>query len=111
MDSFTVSSLQASLGTTKSITGSVARSELSSEANKIEGAGSQSFSEVLVGKTESMVASLQKAEATAAAGMKGDATAYQVATDVMDAQQQLRMAVSIRDKFIQSYLEIARMQI
>ncbi|MBL4597984.1 MAG: flagellar hook-basal body complex protein FliE [Rhizobiaceae bacterium] len=55
--------------------------------------------------------SLQNAEATSIQGIKGEASAHDVATAVMEAEQSLRMAISVRDKVVQAYLEISRMQI
>ncbi|MCB1439752.1 MAG: flagellar hook-basal body complex protein FliE [Nitratireductor sp.] len=73
------------------------------------GAGSIASDIGQVGKD--FVATLEKAEATSIKGIKGEATAYEVASAVMDAEQALRMAVSIRDKVVSAYLEISRMQI
>ena len=44
-------------------------------------------------------------------GIKGEASAYEVASAVMEAEQTIRMAVSVRDKIVNAYLEISRMQI
>ena len=58
-----------------------------------------------------VVNSLNNAEAASIAGIKGDAGPYKVAAAVMEAEQNLRMTIAIREKVIQSYQEIARMQI
>lgn len=65
----------------------------------------------LAGVGKDFVSTLEKAEATSIKGIKGDATAYEVATAVMDAEQAIKMAVSVRDKVVSAYLEISRMQI
>ena len=57
------------------------------------------------------VQSIEKAETTSLAGIKGEATAYEVASSVMEAEQMLRMTVAVRDRMVQAYLEISRMQI
>ena len=79
------------------------------DAASSAGAGSIASDIGQVGKD--FVATLEKAEATSIKGIKGEATAYEVASAVMDAEQALRMAVSIRDKVVSAYLEISRMQI
>ena len=70
-----------------------------------------SFAEALSAAGTDFVSSLQRAEATSIAGIKGEATAYEVASSVMEAEQALRMTVAIRDRMVQAYLEISRMQI
>ena len=54
---------------------------------------------------------LKQAEAMSIKGIKGEASAYEVASAVMEAEQTIRMAVSVRDKIVNAYLEISRMQI
>ena len=61
--------------------------------------------------TSNFVAVLNKAEATSIAGIKGDASTYEVATSVMEAERSLKMTVAVRDKIVAAYLEISRMQI
>jgi flagellar hook-basal body complex protein FliE len=70
-----------------------------------------SFADALADKGREMVDSVKKAEAASIAGMKGEANTYDVVSSVMHAEQQLRMATAVRDKIIQSFLEISRMQI
>lgn len=69
------------------------------------------FSEVVSQTGTAFVQSLQNAEATSIAGIKGKATAYEVASTVMEAEQALRTTIAIRDRMVQAYLEISRMQI
>lgn len=76
-----------------------------------EAASQDSFSAVLSSAGGNFVDSLQKAEAASIAGIKGEKTAYEVASSVMEAEQALRMTVAIRDRVVQAYLEISRMQI
>ncbi len=75
------------------------------------GAEQTSFADTLKSAGLDVVNSLKNAEAASVAGIKGDAGPYEVAATMMEAEQNLRMTVAIRDKFIQSYLEISRMQI
>lgn len=71
----------------------------------------QGIADVVTQTGADFVSTLQKAEATSVAGIKGDASAYEVATSVMEAEQALRMTVAVRDRVVQAYLEISRMQI
>ncbi len=69
------------------------------------------FSDALTSAAASFVDTLNKAEATSIAGIKGDASAYEVASSVMEAERSLRMTIAVRDKIVAAYLEISRMQI
>jgi len=69
------------------------------------------FGQVLADVGNSTIQSIQKAEATSIASLKGDANTYDVVASVMEAEQSLRMMVSVRDKIVSAYLEISRMQI
>lgn len=70
-----------------------------------------SFSEVLSQSATGFADTVRKAEATSVAGLKGEAGAYEVAMSVMEAEQQLRVATAIRDRVIQAFQELSRMQI
>lgn len=74
-------------------------------------AGGASFAEALADAGEGLVTRLNTAEAASIRGINGDATSYEVASAVMEAEQALRMAVAVREKVISAYLEISRMQI
>jgi flagellar hook-basal body complex protein FliE len=54
---------------------------------------------------------LRAGEATAVAGVRGKATVQEVVGAVMQAEETLQAAVSIRDKVVSAYLEISRMSI
>lgn len=71
----------------------------------------ESFSEVLAQSATGFVDTIKKAEATSVAGIKGEAGVYEVAMTVMEAEQQLRVATTIRDRVVQAFQEISRMQI
>ena len=81
------------------------------ETEASKGVVKPDFSAALAEAGEGLVQSLQKAEATSIAGIKGDATTYDVASSVMEAEQSLRMAIAVRDRIVNAYLEISRMQI
>ena len=70
-----------------------------------------SFADIVAQTGKDFVQSVQKAEQTSVAGIKGEAGVYEVATAVMDAEQKLRMMTAIRDRVVQAYQDISRMQI
>ena len=70
-----------------------------------------SFADTLSSAATDFVQTVNKAEATSIAGLKGDASVYEVATAVMEAERALRMTVAVRDKIVSAYLDISRMQI
>lgn len=85
---------------------------LSSDAKSNVGeTASVAFKDVLFDAGKNLVGSVQNAEAMSIKGIKGDASAYDVASAVVEAEQSLKMAVSVRDKIVSAYLEISRMQI
>lgn len=73
--------------------------------------GNPDFGTTLAGIGNDMVGSLREAERAAMAGILGKADTREVVDAVMTAEQTLRTAIAIRDKIVQSYLEISRMQI
>jgi flagellar hook-basal body complex protein FliE len=54
---------------------------------------------------------IKAGEATAIAGVRGQASTQQVVEAVMAAEQTLQAGVAIRDKVVSAYLEISRMSI
>jgi len=80
------------------------------ETSGMQGPGDH-FTDSLVEAGANFVDTLSAAEATSIRGIKGEANSYEVASAVMEAEQALRMAVSVRDKVVSAYLEISRMQI
>ena len=54
---------------------------------------------------------LKAGEATALAGINGQASTQQVVQAVMTTEQTLQTAIAIRDKVVTAFLEISRMQI
>ena len=69
------------------------------------------FAETLMNSGAELAETIQKAEKVSVDGINGKASAYEVASSIMEAQQQLKMATAVRDKIVQSFLEISRMQI
>jgi len=73
--------------------------------------GEASFGDVLSQLTGSVTDKLRNAEATSISSMTGDVPTREVVNSVMEAEQSLQTAIAIRDKIVQAYLEISRMQI
>lgn len=73
--------------------------------------GQPDFGAMLSDMANNAANSLKNAEAASIQGITGEASAHDVASAVMEAEQALRMTISVRDKMVQAYLEISRMQI
>ncbi|KXF76025.1 flagellar hook-basal body protein FliE [Paramesorhizobium deserti] len=73
--------------------------------------GEASFGDVLSQLTGSVGDKLKNAEAMSISSMTGDVPTREVVSSVMEAEQSLQTAIAIRDKIVQAYLEISRMQI
>lgn len=69
------------------------------------------FESVLKSVATSTVDTLQKSEATAIAGIKGEASVQQVVEQVMAAERTLQTTIAVRDKVVAAYQEISRMAI
>lgn len=69
------------------------------------------FGEVLGQMTMDAIGVVKGGEATAVAGVRGQASTQQVVEAVMAAEQTLQTGIAIRDKVVSAYLEISRMSI
>ena len=76
-----------------------------------ESAAATSFVEALGAAAGGTLSSMQNAEKLSVSGLQGGADMREVVDAVMDAEQSLKAAISIRDKIVQSYLEVSRMAI
>ncbi len=85
-------------------------SALSSAATPISG-GFQDFGQVLAQVSGDAVNTIKTGEATAVAGLQGNAPVQDVVQAVMSAEQTLQTAIAIRDKVVAAYQEITRMAI
>jgi flagellar hook-basal body complex protein FliE len=80
-------------------------------APEAESTAAASFAETLGKVAGDTVGSMQNAEKLSVAALQGGADMREVVDAVMDAEQSLKAAISIRDKIVQSYLEVSRMAI
>ncbi len=69
------------------------------------------FSQVLSQVAMNGIDNIRAAEATSIKGLQGQASVQQVVEAVMSAEQSLNTAIAVRDKVVQAYQEISRMQI
>ena len=77
-----------------------------------QGVKSPSFDQVLAEVSGAVGNNLEKAESLSMQKMEGgDVSVREVVNSVMDAERSLNTAIAIRDKIVQAYLEISRMQI
>ena len=72
---------------------------------------SPDFSEVLASLATSAIQDVRTGEAAAISGITGNASAQEVVSAVMAAEQSLQMAVAVRDKVVAAYQEVSRMAI
>ncbi len=71
---------------------------------------STGFGSMMSSMIQDAVNSVKLGESTAIAGMHGKVPLQQVVEAVMQAEQSLHTAVVVRDKVVNAYLEISRMQ-
>jgi len=69
------------------------------------------FASLVSDMASDAVGNLHKAESLSVAALQGKAETREVVDAVMTAEQSLQAAIAIRDKIVQSYLEISRMAI
>lgn len=72
---------------------------------------SADFGSVLGQMAMDAAQTVKSSEATAVAGVRGQATTQQVVEAMMAAEQTLQAGIAIRDKVVSAYLEVSRMQI
>src|SRR5687768_174209 len=77
------------------------------EASEVSG----DFSSLLKGAATQAVNTLQQGEAASVMGLAGKLDLSQVVTAVSNAEVTLQAATAVRDRVVQSYLEILRMPI
>src|SRR5689334_14413084 len=69
------------------------------------------FAQTLASMAGDAISTIKAGETTAVAGIQGQASLQQVVQAVMQAEQTLHTVVAVRDKVVNAYLEISRMQI
>jgi len=77
----------------------------------MEARGTGGFASLVQDAAQGSVKALQQGEAASVLGLSGKLDLSQVVTAVSNAEVTLQAAVAVRDKVVQSYLEILRMPI
>lgn len=72
---------------------------------------SEGFEKILNGLGANAFDALRTGESTAIAAIDGKATTQQAVMATMEAEKSLQAALAIRDKIVNAFLEISRMQI
>lgn len=93
-----------------SVAQGVARS-IADAARHSASAGSGEFADMLAKAAEKAPRSIAEAENVASAGMHGKASAREVVERLMYAEQNLQVALAVRDKAVAALQEISRMAI
>ena len=69
------------------------------------------FTEMLAEASRGALETVRTGEATAAAGLRGEVGTQEVVEAVLAMESTVKVAVSLRDRFVQAYQEILRMPI
>ena len=73
--------------------------------------GAESFGDVLREAAGDAIASAGRSERIAAAGLRGEVDTQRVVEATLELETTLRVAVAMRDKFVQAYQDVLRMPI
>ena len=76
-----------------------------------EEASANSFSNMVRSASENALDTVRAGEATAQAGLRGEADTQNVVEAMMAMESTVKVAVSVRDRFVEAYQEILRMPI
>ena len=76
-----------------------------------EDASANSFTNMVRSASENAFETMRASEATAQAGLRGEADTQHVVEAMMAMESTVKVAVSVRDRFVEAYQEILRMPI
>ncbi len=71
----------------------------------------QTFGEVLTSMASEAMNNIKQGEAMSFAGIQGKASTREVVDAVMQAEQSLQTAITLRDKVVSAFLDVTKMQI
>ena len=80
-------------------------------APAVKEATGSDFASTMTSMALDMAQSLERAEASAIAGVNGKMPVQKVVENVLHAEQSLQTVIAVRDKVVAAYLELSRMQI
>jgi flagellar hook-basal body complex protein FliE len=106
MSDFSVISTSAVRGAYKSSQSLAADKTVAPQEND-----ENSFTALVRNATASAVETVRSGEVTAQAGLRGEADTQQVVEAMMAMESTVKVAVSVRDRFVEAYQEILRMPI
>ena len=92
--------------TSQSLTGQKGQ-DIAEEA----GASANSFTNMVQKASESALETVRGGEAVAQAGLRGEADTQQVVEAMLAMESTVKVAVTVRDRFVEAYQEILRMPI
>lgn len=75
------------------------------------GASENSFTNLVKEASQSAMETVRSGEAMAEAGLRGEADTQQVVEAMLAMESTVKVAVSVRDRFVEAYQEILRMPI
>lgn len=76
-----------------------------------EEVSASSFTQMVRSASEGALETIRASEATAQAGLRGEADTQQVVEAMLAMESTVKVAVSVRDRFVEAYQEILRMPI
>lgn len=76
-----------------------------------EETGAASFSDMLQQASAEALHEARAADAVMQAGLQGEVATQQVVEAALELESTVKLAVSVRDKFVSAYQEVMRMQI
>ncbi|MCZ8180030.1 MAG: flagellar hook-basal body complex protein FliE [Rhizobium sp.] len=111
IESVTKTSALSSINGLDSISSSMSTRGLTSEGTTPGTMTGETFMAALTNVATEAANNLKQAEQTSFDGLMGKANTREVVDAVMQAEQSLQTAIAFRDKIVNAYLEITKMQI
>jgi flagellar hook-basal body complex protein FliE len=87
------------------------RAERADAGTGAEETGAASFSDMLQQASAEALHEARAADAVMQAGLQGEVATQQVVEAALELESTVKLAVSVRDKFVSAYQEVMRMQI
>lgn len=98
-------------GTGVSGLGGVSGAGMAEKSADVAGASVTGFSDALQSVVSQSVQQIKASETVSLSGVMGSASTQEVVQSVMEAERTLQTAIAVRNKVVEAYLEISRMQI
>jgi flagellar hook-basal body complex protein FliE len=111
IESITKTSALSGMNGLDSLSSSFSTKGLTAEGTSPGTATGETFMAALNNMASQAAGDLKQAEQTSFDGLMGKANTREVVDAVMQAEQSLQTAIAFRDKIVNAYLEITKMQI